>query len=91
MIEAFEVTEKEDEVRPVMADGIASNWDWKVYGTLAFLDPQEPDVADRYWQRLVQVLNCEAFGNHYVRRVGHFYFSYVLAMEYPRREVVRLF
>jgi len=48
LIEAFEVTEKEDEVRPVMADGIASNWDWKVYGTLAFRDPREPDVADRY-------------------------------------------
>ena len=68
MIEAFEVTEKEDEVRPVMADGIASNWDWKVYGTLAFRDPREPDVADRYWCRLVQVLNREAFGKQYVRR-----------------------
>ena len=49
-----------DEVRPVIADWIASRIDWKVYGTLTFRDPREPDVADRYWRRLVQVLNYEA-------------------------------
>ena len=87
MIEASE----DAELRPGMADWIASRIDWKVYGTLTFQDPREPDVADRSWRRLVQVMNCEAFGNHYVRRVGHSYISYVLAMEYPRREVVHLF
>jgi len=88
MIEASEDAEH----RPVMADWIASRIDWKVfYGTLAFRDPREPDVANRYWRRLVKILNCEAFGNHYVRRVGHSYISYVLAIEYPRRKVAHLF
>jgi len=54
------MTAIEDDLRPVMADWIASRIDWKVYGTLTFRDPREPDVADRYWCRLVQVLNCEA-------------------------------
>jgi len=57
MIETFEMTASADDVRPVTADWIASNWNWKVYGTLTFRDPREPDGADRYWRRLVQDLN----------------------------------
>lgn len=77
-----------EELSEVTSRWIASRFNWKVYGTLTFREPREPDVADRYWRRLVQVLNREAFGKQYVRRVGHSYFSYVLAMEYQKREVV---
>lgn len=61
---------------------------WRIYGTLTFKDPREVDVALRYWGRLIQVLNRDAFGEQYVRNVGHSYFSYVLATEYQRREAL---
>jgi len=33
-------------------------------------------------------LNTDAFGKNYVKKVGHCYFSYVLAMEYQKRDCV---
>jgi hypothetical protein len=35
-------------------------------------------------RRLIQTLNIELFGKHYVRKVGHSYFPYILGMEHPR-------
>jgi len=77
-----------EELREVTSKWISERFDWKVFGTLTFREPIEPDIADNFWRKLVQVLNHDAFGKHYVRRVGHSYFSYVLAMEYQKREVV---
>jgi len=62
--------------------------DWKIYFTLTFRDPRPGDVCDRFYRRLVQFLNRDAFGNRYVRKVGHSYFSYVLATEYQKRDVI---
>jgi hypothetical protein len=62
--------------------------DWKSYITLTFKDETPPDVAKSKFNYLVQVLNRDAFGKHYVRKVGHSYFSYILAMEYQQRGVV---
>jgi hypothetical protein len=61
---------------------------WKTYITLTFREETPPDVAKNKFRYLVQVLNRDAFGKHYVRRVGHSYFSYVLAMEYQQRGVI---
>ena len=61
---------------------------WKTYLTLTFKEITPPDVARSKFNHLVQVLNRDAFGKHYVRKVGHSYFSYVLAMEYQQRGVV---
>jgi hypothetical protein len=36
----------------------------------------------------VQLLNRDAFGDHYARDVGHSYFSYVLATEYQVRQAL---
>ena len=76
-----------------MISDVEGDWlhdlaDWRVYVTLTFRDPRPGDVCLRYYRRLVQFLNHDAFGNHYVRKVGHSYFSYVLATEYQRRDAI---
>lgn len=87
MDEFPEVISHED-LQTVTAAWIADLKPWVVYGTLTFKDPREIDVAVSYWRRLIQVLNRDAFGDHYVRKVGHSYFSYVLATEYQQREAL---
>lgn len=67
---------------------LASLRSWKIFASLTFRDPIPPDVADRYFRRLVQLLNVRAFGKHYVKKFGHSYFSYVQALEFQRRDVV---
>lgn len=62
--------------------------DWKTYITLTFKDETPEDVAKSKFRYLVQVLNRDAFGKHYVRKVGHSYFSYILAMERQTRGVI---
>jgi hypothetical protein len=37
---------------------------------------------------LIQILNRELYGNHYVRMVGHSYFSYCCGFEYTKNGVV---
>lgn len=61
---------------------------WKVFLTLTFKDFTYQDVALRKWKMLVRKLNIEAFGKQYTRRVGHSYFSYVLAKEKQKRGVL---
>lgn len=70
------------------ADWLIGQAEWKNYVTLTFRDPRFADVAKRYYLRMVQILNKDAFGKRYVRKVGHSYFSYVLATEYQRREAI---
>lgn len=43
--------------------------------------PVTADIATRTLGRLIRELNIDAFGNHYTRRVGHSYFSYVYVVE----------
>jgi hypothetical protein len=76
------------EVRNITADWLIKLKPWQTFNTLTFRDPREPDVAWRYWRRLIQVLNRDAFGKNYVQKVGHCYFSYMVALEYQKREVV---
>ncbi len=61
---------------------------WMVYVTLTFREDKYPDVAKKYFYRLVDCLNRRVFGEKYKRIVDHSYFSYVLVMEYQIREVV---
>jgi len=61
---------------------------WKTFITLTFRDETSPEVAKSKFSYLIQVLNRDAFGKHYVRKVGHSYFSYILGMEWQRRGVV---
>lgn len=61
---------------------------WKVFTTLTFRDLRSPDVAEKYFTRLIQVLNKNAFGKNYRKKVKHSYFSYIRGIEFQRRNVV---
>jgi hypothetical protein len=62
--------------------------DWSTFLTLTFRDSIGDDGAYNKWRSLVQILNRDLFGNHYTRRVGHSYFSYILCAEYQTRDVL---
>jgi len=61
---------------------------WPVMATLTFREPIGPDPAMATWRSLVRVLNERVFGKHYTRKVGHSYFSYVMGIEFQRRDVI---
>jgi hypothetical protein len=61
---------------------------WSIFITLTFRDEKPPDVAKALLRRLIRTLNQDVFGKHYVKKVGHSYFSYIYAIEYQRRDVV---
>lgn len=45
-------------------------------------------MANKLFKRLVATLNEDVFGDHYTRYVGHSYFSYVVGIEYQKRDVI---
>jgi hypothetical protein len=61
---------------------------WPVMATLTFRDPVGPDPAMARWRSLVRVLNESVFGSHYTQKVKHSYFSYLMGIEFQRRDVV---
>lgn len=70
-----------------------TNWllevaDWSTLLTLTFRDPIAIDPALGKFNRLIQVLNRDLFGERYPRIVKHSYFSYVLCAEYQERDVL---
>lgn len=79
-------------LKDVSVQWLTSFADWQSFITLTFKNEPEkevaPDVAKSKFLHLVRVLNTDAFGTNYRRRVGHSYFSYVLATEYQKREVI---
>lgn len=62
--------------------------DWKVFITLTFRDDKTGDVARSLFQWFVRFNNQALLGKHYTRIVGHSYFSYLLGIEYQRRDVI---
>lgn len=58
---------------------------WKWFITLTFREFVTSDQLDHQFRFLVQVLNRDLFGKHYVRMVGHSYFSYAMGIETQRR------
>lgn len=62
--------------------------DWKAFITLTFKEEKAPDVAKSLFQWFVRTNNAHAFGEHYTRKVGHSYFSYVVGAEYQQRGVL---
>jgi hypothetical protein len=72
----------------LISSWLAGMAEWKVFLTLTFREDKAPDVANAYWKRLVRELNQELYGKHYTKKVHHSYFSYVLGVEYQRRDVI---
>lgn len=75
-------------IREQYAEWLIQFAPWMVFVTLTFREDKFPEVAKKYFFRLVDCLNRDAFGKNYKRYIGHSYFSYVLVMEYQIREVV---
>ncbi len=61
---------------------------WKVFLTLTFENETPVDRAMEKFKRLVRELNKSVFGKNYTRKVGHSYFSYILAIEKQGRGVI---
>lgn len=65
--------------------------DWRLMLSLTYADVATSIERCKFdWGKLVQVLNRSLFGNHYVRRVGHSYFSYLVCAERQRRGALHL-
>ena len=64
--------------------------DWKSFLTFTFRNEVNPsaEIADRYFKWWIKILNKELLGKHYIKKVGHSYFSYCKGMEYTKRDVV---
>ncbi|MCD4735603.1 MAG: hypothetical protein K8R53_06135 [Bacteroidales bacterium] len=62
-------------------DWIMGLGDWNIFLTLTFRNSKYFDVSIGWWKKLVKELNKDLVGNHYSRKVGHSYFSYVLGIE----------
>lgn len=61
---------------------------WSSIMTLTFRNPVGPDPAMARWRGLVKVLNESLLGKHYTQKVHHSYFSYMMGIEFQRREVI---
>jgi hypothetical protein len=64
--------------------------DWKLFATLTFRDFVTRDQSEHMFRMMVQILNQDLYGNHYMRIVGHSYFSYVVGYEYQKRGALHL-
>ena len=74
-------------IKECESDWLLSLANWQTMVTLTFREPRPEDACYQYFRRLVQVLNKDAFGKRYIRKVGHSYFCYALALEYQKRNV----
>jgi hypothetical protein len=66
--------------------------DWKSFLTLTVDNDHwcSRDGMEKRWRSLVQILNRDLYGNHYVRMVGHCYFPYVGGFEYTKNNVIHM-
>jgi len=63
--------------------------DWKNFVTLTYRDVTPfPDKAWMNFYSLVNHMNARMIGKNYSRKVKHSYFSYAVAMEYQKRDVI---
>jgi len=85
-------------IEPLSKDDLREGWEtfvrdfacWRSFLTLTFRDIVTRDQSEHLFRFLVQVLNQELYGNHYMRIVGHSYFSYVVGFEYQKRGALHL-
>ena len=65
---------------------------WTSFVTLTFDNDHQThrDGMEKRWRSLVQFLNRDLYGKHYVRMVGHSYFSYVAGFEYTKNNAIHM-
>jgi hypothetical protein len=71
-----------------MFEWIVGMADWKTFSTLTYREETPPDKALRNLYTLIDMLNQNLIGKRYFRKVGHSYFSYVVGIEYQKRDVI---
>ena len=76
------------EIAKETAEWISGLATWKNFLTLTFENATPYDTAYKKWKYLVKKLNEKQFGKNYIRKVGHSYFSYILAVEKQTRGVL---
>lgn len=86
--EAWRSRAVKKELQHAFFDWLATAAKWSTFGTLTMRELHTPDVSKKYFTMLLRLINIEAFGKHYVEKVGHSYFNYVIGMELQQREVV---
>lgn len=71
---------------------IAGSADWMFMITLTVSNEHlcGVDAILRRFSTLIQILNRDLLGKHYIKKVGHCYFSYVVGVEYTKNGVVHL-
>lgn len=78
-----------DELRNEYIEWITFLADWRDFITLTYrYDYVSPERAKNDFNRLLIELNKDCIGRYYTKKIGHSYFTYVLGMEYQKREVV---
>lgn len=84
-----ERSELRSEIREAAVDWLLGLARWSQFVTLTFeRNLVYADVARRYFKGLIRALNTDAFGSHYTNKVGHCYFSYVLATQRQERGAI---
>lgn len=76
------------EISQAYIEWLADAASWMSFITLTYRDSVHPDLAMKHLKRLVHRLNEKMYYKRYRRRVGHSYFSYVVGVEYQKRDVL---
>jgi len=65
---------------------------WRSFITLTVANEKwcSKEGAQKRWRTLLQVLNNDLYGKHYVKIVGHSYFAYAVGYEFTSAGVVHL-
>jgi hypothetical protein len=79
-------------LRLAWSDWIANKCQWKSMITLTVDNDHQCERSTilKRWLFLNQVLNRDLYGKHYLRKVGHSYFNYIVGVEYTKIAVVHL-
>jgi len=86
--DAWDSKSRRKELCDAYAEWLLSAKKWSEFLTLTFKNDVPIDTAKRKFNYLLSALNSECFGKHYKRVVEHCYFSYVLATEPQKRDVI---
>jgi len=76
------------EIAQAYVGWLAAAASWRSFITLTYRDPVHPELAMRHIRQIMRRLNEDLYGNRYRRKVGHSYFSYVIGIEYQKRDVL---
>jgi hypothetical protein len=81
-----------EQVKQGWRDWIKNLAPWETFITLTFDNDHQTyrEGMEKRWRSLVQFLNRDLYGNHYVRMVGHSYFSYVAGFEYTTNNAIHM-